>query len=318
MDAIIITKMVDAMHLQQDDVVLINEWCEEKSADLQRFADAIKRKGCKCHTIVFSEQYQLELVEKYAQGLDDAWFEPYSDVTVVIDMMERPIGLPPHSLQQERYPIFGRILQDLFGFMGSHEKMIQITMPPTDDLAMAERITKALDVDYEQLDKACREKVAELGDKQIFTITTGENCELHMETTGREWNVDAGEGAFPCGEIYIAPLEEKTNGSIFFSTFIIEGIGSFDDVILKIEDGCVVDSNCEPLNQFLNQQDEGARVVGELGIGMNPAVEFSGTGADLDEDALGTFHIGLGMNFMFGGKNNCRFHMDFVTTGVIQ
>ena len=39
--------------------------------------------------------------------------------------------------------------------------------------------------------------------------------------------------------------------------------------------------------------------------------------ATLEEDALGTFHIAFGMNAMFGGKNMCRFHMDFVTEGEI-
>ena len=32
----------------------------------------------------------------------------------------------------------------------------------------------------------------------------------------------------------------------------------------------------------------------------------------VDEKALGTYHIGLGMNHLSGGKNNCPFHMDFV------
>ncbi len=34
----------------------------------------------------------------------------------------------------------------------------------------------------------------------------------------------------------------------------------------------------------------------------------------IDEKALGTYHIGLGMNHLFGGQNNCKFHMDFVFT----
>lgn len=64
--------------------------------------------------------------------------------------------------------------------------------------------------------------------------------------------------------------------------------------------------------------EPGADIVAELGIGMNPNVKMLEEDSSLDEDALGTFHIALGMNIMFGGKNACRFHMDFVTTGEIE
>ena len=45
----------------------------------------------------------------------------------------------------------------------------------------------------------------------VSTIRTGHNCVLTLETTGREWYIDAGDGALPCGEIYIAHVEEKMN-----------------------------------------------------------------------------------------------------------
>lgn len=210
--------------------------------------------------------------------------------------------------------------------MSRFKKMIQITMPTETNAIVAgcdfeayqKRIISALDIDYEKLASDCEKKLHEFkGTKRI--IRTGKGCELTMDTSGRDWIVDAGEGAFPCGEIYIAPIEEKTNGTIFFDKLVLEGGKVFEKIIFTIRDGHLIESNCVELMDMIKRiPEKGADVVAELGIGMNPNVKCCEEDSTLDEDALGTFHIALGMNVMFGGKNNCRFHMDFVTIGEVE
>ena len=316
--------MVEAMHIGADDVVLLNFWCEEINQDLTEFENVLAKKGVKYHSNVFSDENLIKLAKENKEGLPDDWFAEYEDTTIVVDVMDKPAGMPPKGMAREDYPVFGAVLQSLFGFMSRHEKLIQITMPSRINAALAgedfeeyeKKVIKALDVDYDKLYLSCKEKTDSFKDNKLL-IKTGENCQLTMETTGREWNIDAGEGAFPCGEVYIAPLEDKTNGTIFFKKFVLEGIGEFDDIILTVTNGKVTESNCDAFNEFMSEQEDSANIVAELGVGMNPAVTFTGSGAALDEDAIGTFHIGLGMNVMFGGTNNCRFHMDFVTEGEI-
>ena len=56
-------------------------------------------------------------------------------------------------------------------------------------------------------------------------------------------------------------------------------------------------------------------VVCEFGIGINEGINEL-TGYELlDEKMLGTFHIAIGNNTMFGGKNDSPLHQDFVGTG---
>ena len=325
MESRIISKMIEAMHIRTEDVVLLNLWCEEINQDLTEFERILSKKGVKYHSIVFSDDKLIKLTKENKEGLGSDWFAEYEDTTIVVDVMDKPAGMPPKQMEKEDYPILGAILQSLFAFMSRYEKLIQITMPSRINAALADeefeeyekKVIKALDVDYDKLYLSCKEKVDSLNDNKLL-IRTGESCELTMEITGREWNIDAGEGSFPCGEVYIAPLEDKTNGTIFFEKFVLEGIGVFDDIILNVKNGKVTESNCDAFNEFISGQEEGADVVAELGIGMNPAVSFTQSGATLDEDAIGTFHIGLGMNVLFGGTNNCRFHMDFVTEGEIS
>lgn len=326
MEQRIINNMIQAMHLTKSDVVLLNFWGNEDDiSDLHAFEKAFQERGIVFHSLKLTDADIISLVEENQNGLPADWFSRIKDTTVVIDLIDKPIGVPPTGLPKEKYPIFGGILGDLFGFMSRHDKMLQITLPSVANAEMAnmpyekykERLLLALDVDYEEMNAACQKKMEEFkGNRRI--IQTGENCELIMDTTGREWYIDAGEGAFPCGEIYIAPVENQTNGSIFFQNLAVEGVGVYQNVTLTIRDGRFISSNCEAFNQFMNGVDEeNANVVAELGIGMNPNVEGNEGDSTIDENALGTFHIALGMNHMFGGTNNCRFHMDFVTKGVI-
>ena len=114
---------------------------------------------------------------------------------------------------------------------------------------------------------------------------------LTLDTTGREWIVDAGDGALPAGEIYIAPIEEKSNGKIFFETLAVEGKGVFSNVTVAVEYGRMTGSDCEEFNTFLKELPKGGAVVAELGIGMN---------------------------HLFGGKNECPIHFDFVAEGTVK
>ena len=59
--------------------------------------------------------------------------------------------------------------------------------------------------------------------------------------------------------------------------------------------------------------DLGARVVGELGIGCNPAITRYLSNTLFDEKMDGTIHIALGQSYeKVGGKNESSIHWDIV------
>jgi leucyl aminopeptidase (aminopeptidase T) len=66
------------------------------------------------------------------------------------------------------------------------------------------------------------------------------------------------------------------------------------------------------IDEFFNSLPENYRILCELGVGLNPKIKEL-TGLTLiDGKSLGTYHIGIGMNHLSDGENNCPFHMDFV------
>lgn len=324
MERRIIEKMVKAMGFTNEDVILLNFWGTEDRQDLEDFIEVMSKANIVFKVLDLSDSAVLQLMKENPTGLSENWFDQYKGTTAVVDLMDKQPGMPPADLPREKVPEYGKLLKSLFGFMATKEKFIQVTMPTKVNAMLAgvdfdvykKQMTEALDVDYDKLKSDCTKKLeAFSGDKRV--IKTGKDCVLTLETTGREWFIDAGEGAFPCGEVYIAPLETKSYGTIFFKNFVVND-ESYENVTLTFEEGRMVASDCEAFNEFIKSiPEDNANVLAELGIGMNPSVLGNSGVSELDEDALGTFHIALGMNNMFGGENACRFHMDFVTTGEI-
>jgi leucyl aminopeptidase (aminopeptidase T) len=120
-------------------------------------------------------------------------------------------------------------------------------------------------------------------------------------------------GNIPCGEAFIAPIEDSVNGTLVIDASIA-GIGLVDgDVTFHIRSGKVVEleggSAARRFEALLD--DSRKRQVAEFGIGTNDKAEITGTTLE-DEKALGTCHVAFGNNAFFGGENPVGFHMDCV------
>jgi leucyl aminopeptidase (aminopeptidase T) len=120
-------------------------------------------------------------------------------------------------------------------------------------------------------------------------------------------------GNIPCGEAFIAPIEDSVNGTLVIDASIA-GIGLVDEnATFRIENGKVVDikggSAARRFEALLD--DSRKRQVAEFGIGTNDKAEITGTTIE-DEKVLGTCHIAFGNNRFFGGANQVDFHMDCV------
>jgi len=87
-------------------------------------------------------------------------------------------------------------------------------------------------------------------------------------------------------------------------------------VRFRFEDGKVVDATAEKGEEFLIEMldtDEGARRLGELGIGTNFGIA-DGTGEILlDEKIGGTVHLAVGESYPeTGGVNESAIHWDMI------
>jgi aminopeptidase len=89
-----------------------------------------------------------------------------------------------------------------------------------------------------------------------------------------------------------------------------------DRVRFVFERGRIVEATAASGEDFLRETldtDEGARRIGELGIGCNPGIQRFMKNVGFDEKIDGTVHLAVGNSYAFtGGTNESAVHWDIV------
>lgn len=179
---------------------------------------------------------------------------------------------------------------------------------------------RALNVDFNKIRKLNKQLTSKLKNKNKIRITTKKGTDIEFYVKGRKWLIDDGiytkKGSFgnlPAGEIFIAPLEGKTNGKIVVDASI-GGLGKIDkNIKINIESGFIEKiKGGKVANKFKKLlKSKLYKNVAELGIGTNYKSKVTGNVLE-DEKVAGTCHIAFGNNKHFGGKVDVPFHVDVV------
>ena len=145
----------------------------------------------------------------------------------------------------------------------------------------------------------------------------GAETDLRLSIAGRSMHVDAGGANIPGGEFFGCPVEDSAEGTIAFTEFPAVYAGrEMSGIRLRFEGGRVVDASAETNEAFLLEtldSDDGARRLGELGIGCNPGITRYMRNTLFDEKIDGTVHLALGNGMPdLGGTNMSRIHWDIV------
>lgn len=324
----IIHKLVKASGVQPGELILIHFWGDDADkAIAEAFQEAVAAMGA---SPLLLQQSRIINQRLFASSTDETfckqYFDLFSHFDAVLDVFAyQPVvlGGQPEEGTLNRYR---RYMRSLFSVLMERRRFTQIRIPTAanaeesgleaDDFIR--RITQAYDIDYDALADLCRRQAEALQAVTHPVLETGSGHQLAFDLSGRQWHIDAGDGDLPCGEVYIAPIEDRTNGTLFFEKLFVDDLGLLKDVTLTIANGKVFSSNNAIMEEFLQQLPKEARVVCELGFGMNPGVQELCGYTVLDEKAVGTFHIALGANTMFGGQNAAPLHLDLVGVGTLR
>ena len=120
----------------------------------------------------------------------------------------------------------------------------------------------------------------------------------------------------PDGEFFTGPVEDSAEGEITFHLPASYAGREVAGVRFRFEGGKVVDASAEKGEEFLIKMldtDEGARRLGELGIGANYGIERFTKEILLDEKIGGTVHLAVGRSYPeTGGVNESAIHWDMI------
>jgi aminopeptidase len=152
------------------------------------------------------------------------------------------------------------------------------------------------------------------GTRQIRVIAPG--TDLTLSVKGREFINDDGRYNMPGGEVATSPVEDSANGEVFFGLPMAVAGREISGVRLRFEEGKVVESSAEKGEEYLNatlESDEGARYLGEIGIGTNYGIQRATKSGLFDEKIGGTVHLAVGYSLPeAGGKNHSSVHQDLI------
>jgi aminopeptidase len=159
-------------------------------------------------------------------------------------------------------------------------------------------------------------RLAEWIDGREEVHIKGPGTDLRLNVAGRTFVVADGRHNMPDGEFFTGPVEDSVNGEVLFSYPAVYGGREVAGVRLRFRDGRVVDASADRNEEFLLRTldtDDGARRLGELGIGTNFGIQRFTKEILLDEKIGGTVHLAIGMSYpQTGGTNSSAVHWDMV------
>ena len=150
--------------------------------------------------------------------------------------------------------------------------------------------------------------------KKVHVV--GKDTDISFSIEGRGPIVDGGEKNLPGGEVYTSPVDSTVNGRILFDLPVNYQGAGIKGARLTFRNGDVVESSAEQGSEVLKGMlsvDEGAKRLGELGIGMNRGIDRFTNNILFDEKMGDTIHMAVGRSFEeAGGTNKSAIHIDMI------
>jgi aminopeptidase len=143
-----------------------------------------------------------------------------------------------------------------------------------------------------------------------------DGTDIRLGVAGRTWINSDGHHNMPSGEVFTGPHERSANGTVRFTVPTGPRGVTVTGVQLRFEDGAVVSATADQGEDYLKAAlatDQGARYLGELGIGTNAGIDRATGHILLDEKMAGTVHLALGRSYPeTGGTNDSALHWDLI------
>jgi aminopeptidase len=168
---------------------------------------------------------------------------------------------------------------------------------------------------WKQLSETQAELVKKLAGKRTATVQSP-HIDLAFSIEDRTFVNCDGNRNMPDGEIFTCPVEDSVNGWMESSFPAVHRGVDVGRMRLRFEGGRVVEAEAEKNQNYLIAMldtDEGARRVGEFGIGTNEQIKVFTKNMLFDEKIGGTIHLALGTSYPeTGGVNRSAIHWDLL------
>ncbi|MDO4281994.1 MAG: aminopeptidase [Peptococcaceae bacterium] len=255
--------------------------------------------------------FNAELLLKQMQGMD-----AYIAIRAGDNISENS-DVPKENLALQS-KIYAKVLDERV----NNSKWVVLRYPNGAMAQLANKSTRAFEdfyfkvcnLDYSKMSTAMDALVARMNATDQVHIV-GPGTDLRFSIKDIPAIKCAGEYNIPDGEVYTAPVKDSVNGTITYNTPSLYQGTVFENVSLTFKDGKIIKatgSDEEKLNAIFDT-DDGARYVGELGIGVNPFITDPMKDILFDEKISGSIHFTPGACYEDAPNgNSSAIHWDLV------
>jgi len=186
--------------------------------------------------------------------------------------------------------------------------------------AYEEFVWSAINKDWETVRQHQQQLVEILDTADEVRVVSGDTTDVSMSVDGNPIKNDYAERNLPGGEVFTAPIPDSVEGEVLFDKPLMAQGREVKDVYLRFEGGEVVDHSAaknEDVLAAVLDTDEGAKRLGELGIGMNRDIDQFTYNMLFDEKMGDTVHMALGRAYddtvgEDNEGNDSAMHMDMI------
>jgi len=219
-------------------------------------------------------------------------------------------------IAQAREPALRRVASDELPWVGCYYPTLAAAQEAGMTLEQfSDFVYEASLIDWDALRERMQRILERLDSADEIRITAP-GTDLTLSLAGRRGEIDAGNSNMPGGEVFFSPVEDSAQGEIAFEYPALRGGFVVENIRLRFDSGRIVEASASHDEEYLLatlDTDEGARRLGELGVGCNPAIQRFIRNTLFDEKIEGTVHLAIGLGFQkLGGTNQSAIHWDFV------
>jgi leucyl aminopeptidase (aminopeptidase T) len=277
----------------------------------------------------------LIVTDRKKRSIGELFEEAASRLTRSVELIEIPVasmnGEEPPAGVSERMKSVDVVLLPTSKSLSWTEARLQATQKGVRIASMPgiteEIMRRTFAADYPSIRRRVNYICDLLDRAEEIRLTTELGSDLTMDITGRPgrgrrggiYSEKGAWGNLPCGEAFVAPVEGTCEGE-----YVVDaaqaGIGQLKaPLTVVVRRGLAVDfqggAQARELEGLLESvNDEKAYNIAELGIGCNDNASPESITLEA-EKAIGTCHVALGSNHLFGGKVRVDVHLDGVIKG---
>jgi len=161
-----------------------------------------------------------------------------------------------------------------------------------------------------------QQQITDLLNKSTWIQYQGPHIDISFSCKDRIWINSDGRANMPSGEIFTAPVDDSTQGSVYFTYPAIYRGQEVSGISLTFEDGYITKWSAEKGESVLDEvfDIEGARRLGEAAIGNNYQIRQMTKNILFDEKIGGSIHLAVGQAYLQNnGTNESVIHWDMIT-----